>query len=811
MSFKSMIENGSDAAIVVDGLKQSCWSNMPPELLRDVLMRIEASESAWPARKNVVSCACVCKNWREIMKEIVKSPEFSGKLTFPISLKQPGSRGSLIQCFIKLNLHRQSYELYQSLDQGVDEGKFLLAGKRCRKDYMISLNAEDFSIGSNTYIGKLRTKFMGRKFTIYDAQPPNTGVSPRAPARNYPVSHISYALDYSGNSIMRKMKCVMNAIPTSSIEPGGVAPTQTEFPLSSNSGPFSCLPFFRSKSSQIENPQSGSSSLPAQKDAMLTLKNKAPRWHNQLQCWCLDFNGRVTVASELNFQLVASSVENGGREDRNVILQFGKVGRGVFTMDYRYPLSAFQAFAICLSNFRTNIPRETVDDLQTAVQVIPPAQAATSAPHQLYHHLTISSTAVQNLVVKTMSFKSMIQDMKGELGSISMKGFGSRSRSQRTMEDRSDAAVVVVDGLKQSRWANMPPELLRDVLMRIEACTWPARKNVVSCAGVCKNWREIMKEIVKDPEFSGNLTFPISLKQPGLRDSLIQCFIKRNRSTQTYHLYQSLDQGVDEGKFLLAAKKCRHATCTDYIISLNAEDVSKGSNTYIGKLRSNFLGTKFTIYDAQPPNTGDLATKSHSFRPGSMKRVSPRVPAGNYPVSHISYELNVLGTRGPRKMQCVMNAIPTSSIEPGGVAPTQTEFPPSSNSDPFSSLSSFRSKSGRIENPQSGSSSLPAQKDAMLMLKNKVPRWHQQLQCWCLNFNGRVTVASVKNFQLVASSVENNGGGNGGAGGQEDGNVILQFGKVGKDAFTMDYRYPISAFQAFAICLSSFDTKIACE
>jgi hypothetical protein len=27
----------------------------------------------------------------------------------------------------------------------------------------------------------------------------------------------------------------------------------------------------------------------------------------------------------------------------------------------------------------------------------------------------------------------------------------------------------------------------------------------------------------------------------------------------------------------------------------------------------------------------------------------------------------------------------------------------------------------------------------------------------------------------------------------------------------MDYRYPLSAFQAFAICLSSFDTKPACE
>jgi tubby and related proteins len=41
--------------------------------------------------------------------------------------------------------------------------------------------------------------------------------------------------------------------------------------------------------------------------------------------------------------------------------------------------------------------------------------------------------------------------------------------------------------------------------------------------------------------------------------------------------------------------------------------------------------------------------------------------------------------------------------------------------------------------------------------------------------------------------------------------VILQFGKIGKGIFTMDYRYPMSAFQAFAICLTSFDTKPACE
>ncbi|GMI66564.1 tubby like protein 3 [Hibiscus trionum] len=404
-----------------------------------------------------------------------------------------------------------------------------------------------------------------------------------------------------------------------------------------------------------------------------------------------------------------------------------------------------------------------------------------------------------------MSFRSIVLDMKGELGSISRGfdvkfGYGMRSRSHRVVQDSS----VPVDVFKQSCWANMPPELLRDVLMRIEASetTWPPRKNVVVCAGVCRNWREIMKEIVKTPEISCKLTFPISLKQPGPRNSLLQCYIKRSRSNQTYYLYLGLNQASnDDGKFLLAARKCRRPTCTDYIISLNGNDVSKGSSTYIGKLRSNFLGTKFTVYDAQPPNAGTKDTKSSSTRLINMKQVSPRVPAGNYPVAHISYELNVLGSRGPRRMQCVMDAIPTSSIEPGGVAPTQTEFL-HSNLDTFPSLLFFRSKSTRSESFRSGP--LSEQKDGKLVLRNKSPRWHEQLQCWCLNFNGRVTVASVKNFQLVASP-EN------GVAGQEHENVILQFGKVGKDVFTMDYQYPISAFQAFAICLSSFDTKIACE
>ncbi|KAK8960543.1 Tubby-like F-box protein 6 [Platanthera guangdongensis] len=404
-----------------------------------------------------------------------------------------------------------------------------------------------------------------------------------------------------------------------------------------------------------------------------------------------------------------------------------------------------------------------------------------------------------------MSFRSIIHDMREEIGSISRKGsevrHGVRSRSHRVGHD--GPRPIQIDAMKQSCWINLPPELLRDVLVRIEESesAWPERKDVVACAGVCRSWREIMKELVKIPEFSQKLTFPISLKQPAPRESPLQCFIKRNRASQTYCLYLGLTQALmDNGKFLLAARRCRRATCTDYLISLDADDMSKGSNSYIGKLRSNFLGTKFTVYDSQPPHCGAVASKSHFNRLVGSKQVSPRIPAGNYSVAHIAYELNVLGSRGPRRMNCVMDSIPISAMEPGGAAPIQTEFPLNCM-ESFSPAPLFGSKS---TSAPSLSCPVNFQKERKLILKNKSPRWHEQLQCWCLNFRGRVTVASVKNFQLVAS--EENG-----PSGQDYDRVILQFGKVGKDLFTMDYGYPLSAFQAFAICLSSFDTKIACE
>ncbi|KAJ1263087.1 hypothetical protein BS78_09G158100 [Paspalum vaginatum] len=453
-----------------------------------------------------------------------------------------------------------------------------------------------------------------------------------------------------------------------------------------------------------------------------------------------------------------------------------------------------------------------------------------------------------------MSFRSIIRDVRDGFGSLSRRSFEvtvaglsgftghHRGRSQSTVHEFRDTDLII----QESRWANLPPELLQDVIRRLEASesTWPNRKHVVSCAAVCRAWREMCREIVMSPEFCGKLTFPVSLKQPGYRDGMIQCFIKRDKSKSTYHLYLCLSTAVlmENGKFLLSAKRNRKTTCTEYVISMDADNISRSSSTYIGKIRSNFLGTKFMIYDTQPPYNGAVLPHSgRTSRRFNSKRVSPKVPTGSYNIAQVTYELNVLGTRGPRRMNCAMHSIPASAVEPGGTVPGQpdhilpraleesfrstTSFSKSSIMDRSMDFSSSRDFSGvrdfssaRFSDIAGGSVAGEEDgdnKERPLVLRNKAPRWHEQLQCWCLNFRGRVTIASVKNFQLIAAPSQEPPAAGAPTPSQpapsDQDKIILQFGKVAKDMFTMDYRYPLSAFQAFAICLSSFDTKLACE
>ncbi|XP_051152062.1 tubby-like F-box protein 7 [Andrographis paniculata] len=334
---------------------------------------------------------------------------------------------------------------------------------------------------------------------------------------------------------------------------------------------------------------------------------------------------------------------------------------------------------------------------------------------------------------------------------------------------RRQQCGVVPSGESGGSWGDMLPELLGEIMRRVEASEdqWPQRQNVVACGGVCKQWREAIGEAVEKASLRqpGKITFTSSLKKPGPEDSPVQCLIKRDKRNETYYLYLALPQSFTEkGKFLLAARRYRKRVHSEFIISLDADDLSQGSKSYVGKIRTNFLGTNFTIYDSKAPHRGAKASTSRASRRVGSKQISPQVPAGNFEVGQVSYKFNLFKSRGPRRMVC---SISTPSPSPDN--------------------------KGQDDDPND-----------RVILQNKAPRWHEHLQCWCLNFHGRVTVASVKNFQLVAAAADQGGKGDGDT-------MLLQFGKVGDDTFTMDYRHPLSPFQAFAICLTSFGTKLACE
>ena len=65
-----------------------------------------------------------------------------------------------------------------------------------------------------------------------------------------------------------------------------------------------------------------------------------------------------------------------------------------------------------------------------------------------------------------------------------------------------------------------------------------------------------------------------------------------------------------------------------------------------------------------------------------------------------------------------------------------------------------------------------------------------------LNFKGRVEVASIKNFILEEEAI---------------GKEVVLFGKVNDSKFNFDMGHPISPLIAFAVALSSFDSRIMCE
>ncbi|KAG2462175.1 TUB protein, partial [Polypterus senegalus] len=216
--------------------------------------------------------------------------------------------------------------------------------------------------------------------------------------------------------------------------------------------------------------------------------------------------------------------------------------------------------------------------------------------------------------------------------------------------------------------------------------------------------------------------------RPALQGVTIKCRITRDKKGMdrgmypTYYLHLEREDG--KKVFLLAGRKRKKSKTSNYLISIDPTDLSRGGESFIGKLRSNLMGTKFTVYDnGVNPGKSTSSLESNNLR---------------QELAAICYEHESLIARWQNKN--------TESI---------------------------------------------------IELHNKTPVWNDDTQSYVLNFHGRVTQASVKNFQIIHDN--------------DPDYIVMQFGRVAEDVFTMDYNYPMCALQAFAIALSSFDSKLACE
>ncbi|ELK18561.1 Tubby-related protein 2 [Pteropus alecto] len=249
--------------------------------------------------------------------------------------------------------------------------------------------------------------------------------------------------------------------------------------------------------------------------------------------------------------------------------------------------------------------------------------------------------------------------------------------------------------------------------------------------------------------------------RPATRGRTVQCRISRDKHGVDkgmfpfYYLYLEAAEG--QKHFLLAGRKRRRSKTSNYLISLDPTDLSRDGDNFVGKVRSNVLGTKFTIFD------NGVNPERKNFVP-ETDRIREELGA-------VCYETNVLGFRGPRKMTVIIPGIDAQN--------RRISVQPLNEQESLLSLLQHGASQG------------------LILLQNKAPSWSDESGAYVLNFHGRVTRASVKNFQIVHPD--------------DPDYLVLQFGRVAPDTFTMDFRFPLCPLQAFAICLSSFDGKLACE
>lgn len=153
---------------------------------------------------------------------------------------------------------------------------------------------------------------------------------------------------------------------------------------------------------------------------------------------------------------------------------------------------------------------------------------------------------------------------------------------------------------------------------------------------------EISEALLKDP-----VNLRRKLMDPVPKSSgMLQCYIKRNKGIKNrlcpeYRLYLK-----SSDTFLMTSKKRANKKTSNYLISIGRNDFDKNSSNIIGKLRSNFLGTEYQIFDS--------GRNPHQLDPFFDEKNDNNIRSE---LGSILYASNIMGNKGPRKMHVCINKI----------------------------------------------------------------------------------------------------------------------------------------------------------
>src|SRR5689334_15724892 len=130
---------------------------------------------------------------------------------------------------------------------------------------------------------------------------------------------------------------------------------------------------------------------------------------------------------------------------------------------------------------------------------------------------------------------------------------------------------------------------------------------------------------------------------------MVECRIERQKNVKFPLFFVYLEDG---NQFLVAGRKRKKSKTSNYLVSIDKDDLARQSGNYVGKVRANFVGTDFLFYDkGEAPKEGSTVSEV-----GLRQELGAVIYVGRPSLlsSNRCQSSNILGLSGPRKMRVLL-------------------------------------------------------------------------------------------------------------------------------------------------------------